>query len=63
MNFGLKELKQLRSIIVEISEANGIPFDEAGPRFLKDIEEHYDTKLGFEKKINEMKAETSKNKK
>lgn len=63
MSLGLRELKQLRSLIVEISEANGISSDEAGSRFLKDIEQHYDTKLGFEKKINEMKSELEKIKK
>ncbi|CAN5820324.1 hypothetical protein BH23THE1_BH23THE1_34360 [soil metagenome] len=54
--FGLKELKQLSSTIMEISLANNIRMHEAVSKFLKNVEDQYDNKLGFEKKINELKA-------
>jgi hypothetical protein len=57
MGFGLKELKQLWHTIREIVEANNIPPKEAVSKFLKDIDEQYDDKLGFESKINEKKEE------
>ncbi len=56
MGFGLHELKQLKFTIVEIAEANNIPADLAVSRFLKDVEKHYDDKLGLENKVNESKA-------
>jgi hypothetical protein len=57
MKFGLKEQKQLWLTIREIAEENNIALDEAVSKFLKDIEEQYDDKLGFENKINEKKDE------
>ena len=57
MGFGLKELKELYSNLIEISVANDIKVTEAISKFLKDIKEHYDDKLGFESKIREMKQE------
>ena len=45
---GLKELKQLLNTLMEISLANKLPVLDALPRFLKDIENQYDNKLGFE---------------
>ena len=57
MGLGLKELKQLWLTILEIGEANKIPNDLAILRFLKDIEDNYDNKFGFEKKVNEKKGE------
>jgi len=57
MGFGLKELRLLWNMIGEISEANKINHQEAVSKFLKDIEEQYDDKLGFEKKINEKKGD------
>ena len=48
MGFGLKEIKQLRLTVFEIAEANHIPQDQAVRKFLKDVEEQYDRKLGFE---------------
>ncbi len=56
IGFGLKELKQLRLTVLEISEANHIPEDQAVRKFLKDVDEQYDRKLGFEK---EEEAEAS----
>lgn len=58
--FGLKELKQLSKTITEISLANRINLFEAVSKFLKDVEDQYDNKLGFEKKVSELKAEMEK---
>jgi hypothetical protein len=44
-------------MIGEISETNGIPPKQAVPKFLKDTEEQYDTKVGFENKVNEKRGE------
>ncbi len=59
IQMGLKELKQLQYIILEISKANNILPDKATSKFLKDIEKDYDNKLGFETKIKEIKDEIS----
>ena len=58
--YGLKELKQLNNTIIEIAVANGIEYYDAGKKFLKDVESQYDSKLGFEAKIKEVKAELKK---
>ncbi len=58
--YGLKELKQLNNTIIEIAVSNGIEFYDAGKKFLKDVESQYDSKLGFEAKIKEVKAELKK---
>jgi hypothetical protein len=58
--FVLKELKQLSSTIMEISLANNISIFEAASKFLKDIEDQYDNKLGFEAKVNELKSQMEK---
>jgi hypothetical protein len=57
MGFGLKELTLLWQMIGEISDANQISHQEAVPKFFKDIEEQYDSKVGFEKKVNEKRGE------
>jgi hypothetical protein len=57
IEFGLKELKQLRYTILEIAGENNISRTEASSKFLKDVEEQYDTKLGFESKIKEKREE------
>ncbi len=57
MEFRLKELKQLRYTILEIAGANNISRAEASSKFLKDVEEQYDTKLGFESKVKEKREE------
>jgi hypothetical protein len=54
MSFGLKELKLLKYIVVEISKSNNINPYLAVKKFFDDIKEQYDTKLGFERKIKEM---------
>jgi cell division protein FtsB len=59
MGFCLRELKLLRNTINEIAEANKIPADQAQQKFYKDIEEHYDDKLGFELQLNKLRSEIS----
>ncbi len=61
IGFGLKELKRLYNTVIEIARANDIDDDnEAVGKFLKDVEEQYDDKLGFEVKVKEIKAEMKK---
>ena len=60
MGFGLEELKLLWNTINEIAVANNIPLNEAQRKFFKDIEEQYDKKLGFESKVQNLKAEINK---
>jgi hypothetical protein len=57
MNFGLKELNQLWLTILEIAGENNIPMDEAVYKFLRDVDEQYNNKLGFESKVQEKKNE------
>ncbi len=42
---------------MEIADANNILRTEASSKFLKDVEEQYDTKLGFESKLKEKREE------
>ncbi|WP_144732214.1 hypothetical protein [Candidatus Nitrosocosmicus arcticus] len=56
MGFGLKKLKQLYYTIFEISLANHVPVQNAVAKFLNDIEDQYDSKLGFEIKIKELRS-------
>jgi hypothetical protein len=60
MNFGLKQLKFLWNTILEIAAANNIPREHAVAKFFKDIEQHYDDKLGFESKIEKLQIEVNK---
>jgi hypothetical protein len=60
IGFGLKELKHLINTVNEIAISNGIDYHEVAKKFLKDIEEQYDNKLGFETKIKELKTELEK---
>ncbi|MGN6559113.1 MAG: hypothetical protein ACTHJ2_01155, partial [Candidatus Nitrosocosmicus sp.] len=57
MGFGLKELRQLWDTVLEISEANKISHKDAVSKFLKDVKEDYDKKLGFEPHIKEKDQE------
>lgn len=54
MECGLKELTMLRNTILEISKSNNINPLFAFKKFCSDIEDQYDAKLGFEKRIEEM---------
>ena len=60
MGFGLKELKLLWHTVREISSANNIPSNEAVLRFLEDIDEHYDNRLGFETKVHKLQSQINK---
>ena len=60
MGFGLKEIKQLQYVILEIALANNITEDNAILKFLKDVEEQYDNILGFDLKVNEKRNELNK---
>jgi hypothetical protein len=60
MGLGLKELKLLRHTIIEIAGANSIPREEAVHKFLKDVDEQYDTKLGFERKLDMARIELNR---
>jgi hypothetical protein len=60
MEFGLKELTLLRNIVNEIADANNIPIQDVKLKFFTDIEEQYDKKLGFENKLEKLKAEVNK---
>ncbi len=57
MGFGLKELRQLWDAILEIASANKISHRDAVCKFLTDVEEQYDKKLGFEPDIKEKEKE------
>ena len=60
LEFDLKELSVLRNIIMEIAYANDIPEYEAVKKFFKDIEEQYDSKLGFESKVKNLRDEVNR---
>ena len=60
MGFGLKELKLLWYTAREIAKANNIPQDEAVQKFLKDIEEQYDDKVGLESKVQKLQFEVNR---
>jgi len=57
MGFGLNELQQLKDTVSEIAAANNIPEEQAVVRFLVDVENQYNIKLGFEGKVNEKRKE------
>lgn len=57
---GLSELKRLNYLVMESAYANGLEVRDAIKNFLKDVEDNYDNKLGFEKKISELKSEMKK---
>jgi hypothetical protein len=57
MGLGLRELKQLQNTILEISDANNIPIEDAVKRFFKEVEEHYDGILGLGSKKQGLQEE------
>jgi hypothetical protein len=61
MGFGLKEQKLLWHKVREIGVANQMNPKEAVQKFLKDVEEEYDAKLGFEPKIQKSRSELQNN--
>jgi predicted transcriptional regulator len=60
MGFGLKELKLLWHTISEVANANNIPPHQSVQKFIKDVEEQYDDKLGLESKINMLRGEVDR---
>ena len=60
MGFGFKGLKLLWHTIREIASENNIDSDEAVRKFFKDLNEHYDYKLGFESKLETLQAEVNR---
>jgi outer membrane murein-binding lipoprotein Lpp len=59
MGFSLKKLKLLKNTVMEISKNNSINSYHAVKKFFEDIEEQYDTKLGFEPNIMQMNISLS----
>lgn len=61
LGIGIKELRMLRSIIGEVAMANGLNTSDnsAWKKFFVDLEQ-YDTKLGFERKIQDHKVRLRK---
>jgi hypothetical protein len=57
MGFDFKGLKLLCQTIKEIGRANNIDLGEAVYKFFKDLNEHYDDKLGFESKLETLQTE------
>jgi predicted nucleic acid-binding Zn-ribbon protein len=53
--FGLKELKQLSNTVMESALANDLSIKDSVKNFFKDLDKQYDNKLGFEKKVEELK--------
>jgi hypothetical protein len=60
MGFGLKQLKLLSGIIIEVAAANNIAPDMAVQKFFEDIEKNYDNKLGYDSKLVHLKSEIVK---
>ena len=60
IGFGLKELTLLLDIVNEIAEANNIPIENVTSKFITDIEDDYDKKLGFESKLEKLHEEVNK---
>ena len=58
--FGLKELKLLYHTVDEISIANNIPIGDGVKKFLKDIDDNYDDRLGFESKVEKLNLEITR---
>jgi hypothetical protein len=61
MGMGIKQLKLLVNTVAEIATANIISQDQATEKFFSDVQHQYDDKLGFEKKLQNLKSEIDKN--
>jgi hypothetical protein len=57
MDFNLKVLELLWNTINKAAIANNIPPEQAVQKFCKDIEEQYDSKLGFELEVSRVRSE------
>jgi hypothetical protein len=60
MGFGLNELQVLWTTVREIARENNKPVEEAVMKFLSDVERQYNTKLGFESKVESLRNEVNK---
>jgi hypothetical protein len=54
---GLKELKQLNNTVMESALANNLSVKASVKKFFIDLDNQYDNKLGFEKKVEELKIQ------
>jgi hypothetical protein len=61
MGMGIKRLKLLLNTVAEIATANDISRDQATEKFFSDVQQQYDDKLGFEKKLQNLSSEIDKN--
>jgi hypothetical protein len=57
MGFGSSQLKALLDKVIDITISNGINYCLAVNKFMNDVETQYNTKLGFELQIEELKYE------
>jgi len=57
IGFGLKELKQLSNTVMESALANDLSVQVSVKKFFTDLYKHYDNKLGFEKRVEELKSQ------
>ncbi len=57
MGFGSSQLKTLLDKVIDITISNGINYCLAVNKFMNDVETQYNTKLGFELQIEELKSE------
>ncbi|MGB8936525.1 MAG: hypothetical protein WCC17_15635 [Candidatus Nitrosopolaris sp.] len=60
MGFGLNQLQVLWTTVREIARENNKPVEEAVMKFLSDVERQYNTKLGFESKVESLRNEVNK---
>ena len=60
IGFGLKELKLLYHTVDEISIANNIPIGDGVKKFLKDVDDNYDDRLGFASKVEKLNLEITR---
>ena len=60
MGFGLNQLQFLWITVNEIALENNMPVKEAVTKFLLDVENQYNSKLGFESRIEELGYEVNR---
>ena len=60
MGFGLKELDFLVNTVKEIAVENGLETREAVSKFLSDVQEQYNMKVGFKQKLQNMREKVNK---
>ncbi len=62
IGFGVKGLKILHDMVLEIADANDIPANEAIKKFIGHVKEQYDKTLGFEFSLQEITTNIEKGK-